>query len=264
LESFQVESCSKVKNTIQMVDRDKGTMTDKKPVKETSRRSKGKIVVSKDGPFLVSGDVPLTVQRIVLKDGEPYAWAEDLLFDTPESYTLCRCGASRNKPACDGSHTSIEWNSEEKASREPFIERAEATEGPDLALSDAEDLCSYARFCHRGEGIWDLTEESDDMEKRKMAIEIASNCPSGRLVVWDTKLVKEIEPKFEPSIAITDDELAGTTGPIWVRGGIPVISSDGYHYEVRNRMTLCRCGRSMSMPFCDGSHLDEANEREER
>jgi CDGSH-type Zn-finger protein len=239
-------------------------MNGKKEVKKTTKRGKGKIVVSKDGPYLVSGNVPLSVQRIVLKDGVPYAWEEDLLFDTPESFTLCRCGASGNKPACDGSHAKIEWNSEENATREPYMDRAEATEGPGLALSDVEDLCSYARFCHRDEGIWDLTEGSDDKEKRRVAIEIAGNCPSGRLVVWDTKLVKQIEPKFEPSIAVTDDELAGTTGPLWVRGGIPVTSSDGYQYEVRNRMTLCRCGRSESMPFCDGSHLEEANEREER
>ncbi len=239
-------------------------MSVKKEVKKAAKKDKAKIVVSKGGPLLVSGNVPLSVQRIVLKGGEPYAWEEDLVFDTPESYTLCRCGASQNKPACDGSHTKIRWDPEERASREPFIDRAEATEGPDLALSDVDDLCSYARFCHRGEGIWDLTEGSDDQEKRKMAIEIAGNCPSGRLVVWDTKLVKQIEPRFKPSIAVTDDELVGTTGPLWVRGGIPIISSDGYQYEVRNRVTLCRCGRSESKPFCDGSHLEEANEREER
>jgi CDGSH-type Zn-finger protein len=39
-----------------------------------------------------------------------------------------------------------------------------------------------------------------------------------------------------------------------VKGGIPVESSDGTMYDVRNRVTLCRCGRSMNKPFCDGGH----------
>ena len=44
------------------------------------------------------------------------------------------------------------------------------------------------------------------------------------------------------------------SGPLWVRGGVPVVSADGYEYEVRNRVTLCRCGSSENKPFCDGSH----------
>ena len=31
-------------------------------------------------------------------------------------------------------------------------------------------------------------------------------------------------------------------------------SADGKTYEIRNRMTLCRCGRSDNKPFCNGSH----------
>jgi CDGSH-type Zn-finger protein len=41
-----------------------------------------------------------------------------------------------------------------------------------------------------------------------------------------------------------------------VRGGIAITSADGYTYEVRNRVTLCRCGHSKNKPFCDGTHSD--------
>ena len=33
-----------------------------------------------------------------------------------------------------------------------------------------------------------------------------------------------------------------------------VVAKDGHRYEVRNRVTLCRCGASKNKPFCDGSH----------
>jgi CDGSH-type Zn-finger protein len=49
--------------------------------------------------------------------------------------------------------------------------------------------------------------------------------------------------------------LLGLSGPLWVRGGIPVESGhDGRVYESRSRVTLCRCGRSQNKPFCDGTH----------
>jgi CDGSH-type Zn-finger protein len=47
---------------------------------------------------------------------------------------------------------------------------------------------------------------------------------------------------------------AGVVGPIMVRGGITIEGADGTVYEKRNRVTLCRCGKSKNKPFCDGSH----------
>ncbi|WP_298253461.1 CDGSH iron-sulfur domain-containing protein [Bradyrhizobium sp.] len=56
------------------------------------------------------------------------------------------------------------------------------------------------------------------------------------------------------SIGLVEDPLDGCSGPLWLRGGIAVISADGFEYEVRNRVTLCRCGASKNKPFCDGTH----------
>ncbi|MDD1683614.1 MAG: CDGSH iron-sulfur domain-containing protein [Methanoregula sp.] len=33
------------------------------------------------------------------------------------------------------------------------------------------------------------------------------------------------------------------------------MSADGKPYPVRNRLSLCRCGKSGNTPFCDGSHV---------
>ena len=120
----------------------------------------------------------------------------------------------------------------EHASREPYIRQAKEYAGPDLVLTDAEILCSVAKFCERAGGIWKLILESANSEAREIAIQEAAACPSGRLVVWDKQTRTPIEPRFEPSIGLVEYPQEGLSGPVWVRGGIPVISDDGWVHEI--------------------------------
>jgi CDGSH-type Zn-finger protein len=217
--------------------------------------SKYKIKVTENGPYLVSGGVPLSEQTMWIdEEGQCHGWKETKKYPLQENYALCRCGCSANKPFCDGSHTKADFNGKETASHRPYLEQAEEIDGPGLKLTDVQNLCSSARFCHRGGGTWTLAKQSGDPEARQMVIEEAADCPSGRLVVWD-KNGKAIEPDFEPSIGLVRDVQAGKMGPLWVRGGIPIEGEDGKTYEIRNRVTLCRCGKSLNKPFCDGRHL---------
>jgi len=88
-----------------------------------------------------------------------------------------------------------------------------------------------------------------------LVLEEAALCPSGRYSACDPITDQPYEPEFEPSIALVEDPSLGVSGPLWLRGGIPVFSAEYEPYEVRNRVTLCRCGRSANKPFCDGSHI---------
>ena len=54
------------------------------------------IMVAPNGPYVASGRIELT----------DTAWGDGAL---KEQFTLCRCGASKNKPFCDGSHWAIEF-----------------------------------------------------------------------------------------------------------------------------------------------------------
>lgn len=60
---------------------------------------KPSIIVTKDGPYAVVGGVQLLEQT----------WAQGA---STEHYTLCRCGASKNKPFCDGTHWSVGFKDE--------------------------------------------------------------------------------------------------------------------------------------------------------
>jgi CDGSH-type Zn-finger protein len=53
------------------------------------------ITTTANGPYLVSGPI-----QLIDADGS----AQELTKDT---IALCRCGASSNKPFCDGTHTKI-------------------------------------------------------------------------------------------------------------------------------------------------------------
>jgi len=219
-------------------------------------KDKQKISIAKDGPYLVSGNIPLAKEIAVAREsGELETWEKGEKYPAQESYALCRCGKSRNKPFCDGSHITSKFKGTETANRKEYLQQADKISGPRLDLTDMQGLCSLARFCHLAEGTWESVENSDDPECKKIAIQTACNCPSGRLVVWDKETGKPIEQEFEPSIAIIEDPEANVSWPLWVKWGIGIHAADGTTYEKRNRVTLCRCGKSRNKPFCDGSHM---------
>jgi CDGSH-type Zn-finger protein len=55
------------------------------------------ITPSVDGPYLVAGPVRLTAP-----DGRA--------IPHPDPMSLCRCGQSSNKPFCDGSHLTVDFD----------------------------------------------------------------------------------------------------------------------------------------------------------
>lgn len=214
-----------------------------------------KISVSTNGPYLVSGGVPLARQVIVTDAAkESVEWRAGERLEARDTYALCRCGASATKPFCDGSHKRIGFDGTETADRRPYRQQAKSISGPVLVLTDVRKLCAFGRFCDAQGGVWRQVEHSDESGARALVVHESGLCPSGRLVARERTTDAAIEPAFEPSIGLVDDPLQGVAGPLWLRGGIPVIAGDGFAYEVRNRVTLCRCGASQNKPFCDGTH----------
>ena len=211
------------------------------------------IKIVKNGPYLVSGNVPLT-EKIILSHGRAYKYKEGRSLPQSETYSLCRCGKSTNAPFCDNTHERIGFIGTETASNSKYNDRADLIEGPGVNLLD-DDRCAFARFCHREKGsAWELTENSYNEDLTSEAIKAASACPSGRLVALD-KNGQKIEPIYEPAIEIIQDPERGASGGIFVKGNIPLESCEGFMYEKQNRYALCRCGRSSNKPFCDATHI---------
>lgn len=69
-------------------------------VEQRKQRRQPMVTVTKDGPYAITGGIELVDQP----QGEGAS---------SEHYTLCRCGASRNKPFCDGSHWSSGFKDDE-------------------------------------------------------------------------------------------------------------------------------------------------------
>jgi CDGSH-type Zn-finger protein len=214
-----------------------------------------RITVSKNGPYLVTGNIPVAEQHIEINAaGESIEWKEGRRFPHEAAFKLCRCGNSKNRPFCDGSHKTVKFDGTETANRAPYDDQATVQKGPALSLKDAESLCAFARFCDPAGQVWGLVERTEEKGARIQFLHEAGHCPGGRLVAVDNASGADMEPRLETSIGLVVDTRAKVNGPIWVRGGIPVIAADGYAYEVRNRIALCRCGRSSNKPYCDGSH----------
>lgn len=217
------------------------------------------IKVSLNGPYVVTGGVPISRQMIeVDEDGNGREWRETHAYDAPSEYLLCRCGNSKNKPFCDDSHLRVGFDaSEAPRARTSYSDLAREFDGPERLLTDARPLCVHARFCNPFGTAWKLVEATDQEPVRRLFDQVIGNCPSGRLISWSRSTAEAFEPEFEPSIVVVEAPALGVSGPLWVRGGIAIESAaDGHVYERRNRLTLCRCGQSRNKPFCDGAHAE--------
>jgi len=69
------------------------------------------IQVIKNGPYIVKGEVEITDA-----DGNRYP--------VEKRMALCRCGASTEKPFCDGTHSKIGFQAAEKAVPESAEEKS--------------------------------------------------------------------------------------------------------------------------------------------
>ena len=222
----------------------------------TAAASEYKVVVTETGPYHIYGSPPLATQHIIENEvGESWNFEEGRHFSTEQEPTsLCRCGASKQKPYCDGSHTHHKWSPKLTARPEALLDNIDITSGDELTLTDNSQYCAFARFCDAGGGVWAATETSFDERSRRLAIRQASLCPSGRLAIWGNGSDLPYERHYEPSLGLIEDDAMAASGGLWVRGGIRIVKEDGTSNEVRNRSILCRCGESANKPYCDGTH----------
>ena len=214
------------------------------------------ISIRPGGPYEVDADIPRNQATSEPDErGAGKAWGKGKDYPAQaEPYHLCRCGHSKNKPFCDGSHNHEHFHDKEVAENIPYDEAAKRYTGDTVDLLDDEEYCAVARFCDRGESVWTYAVASSAPGYEEEAIYQACNCPSGRLTI-QKKNGEKIEPELPQEISAIQDPAEDHRGPLWVKGGIKVVGQEGKEYEVRNRMTLCRCGQSNNMPFCDASHL---------
>ena len=194
------------------------------------------VELQKDGPLKVSGLTAFYNSR-----GEAIT-ARKTVF-------LCRCGDSRNRPFCDGTHVQTGFTGARSDDRVP--DKLERYEGREVTVLDNRGICSHAGYCTAGlPAVWRSAAEpwiDPDGADKAAIVEIVRKCPSGALAyLEDGQLRTDFHEAAE--IQVSRD------GPYCVRGGVELKDCEFGEGASREHYVLCRCGASRNKPFCDGSH----------
>jgi CDGSH-type Zn-finger protein len=218
-----------------------------------------KILVKKNGPYIVRGDIPLVRKaQVVSEYGEPLTWKKGEVIETGKTYLLCRCGQSSKKPFCDGTHARIGFDGTESADTRVTAERQVVyAGGTQIVVKSDSSLCMESGFCgNRVTNIQQMVPDTHDTGVRSQVIAMIERCPSGSLTYAIEAGEADIEPDLPQQVAVTTEITSDgpIAGPLWVTGYIPIERADGQSLETRNRVTLCCCGFSKDKPLCDGTH----------
>ncbi len=170
--------------------------------------------------------------------------------------SLCRCGESKYKPLCDGSHASAGFEGSREDSDKP---EPEYYEGQKITIVFDRYLCMGAGFCGELESVFGTHETPTylpDAAPVEEIIETIRKCPSGAL----SYIVDGVHHKnyFEG----TEQIVAEKNGPLNIQGTITLIDDQDSDklLPMADHFSLCRCGGSKKKPICDGSHSDNGFE----
>ena len=195
-----------------------------------------------NGPYsFVNDTVPTPVPNLRRDTGEPCS--------TTVGVSLCRCGGSKNKPFCDGTHGKIGFKDAKLA--DPAKNRREAYVGKTITIFDNRAICAHAGYCT--DGLKEVFREDaepwidPDGAAVERIIATIERCPSGALsYAIDGREAKPVNRP--PAVVVTRN------GPYEVSGGVELGNVEFGDGASREHYTLCRCGASKNKPFCDGSH----------
>lgn len=131
------------------------------------------------------------------------------------------------------------------------------------------DKCVHATICYvrlrkvfdPGRRPWIRLDKGTTEE----IINIVDQCPTDALTYTrikdpDINPKKETEEKEKEIVTKTAEEPPATSiqiirnGPALVSGNFTLTDIYGLKIEKANNIALCRCGKSSSLPFCDGTH----------
>jgi len=203
-----------------------------------------KIACLPNGPYYLLNDMRAApVPNLRRASGEACA--------TVRGVALCRCGGSKNKPFCDGTHGKNGFSDRNLA--DPANNRRERYAGRRITILDNRALCSHAGYCSDSLKSVFLYGQEPWIDPDGAAVEeiVATirKCPSGALG-YAIDGVEAPAPARAPMVTVTDN------GPYAVTGGIELLEVSFGDGASREHYTLCRCGASKNKPFCDGSHWE--------
>lgn len=201
-----------------------------------------KIACLPNGPYYLLNDpAPSAVPNLYRASGKA--------CETVRGVALCRCGGSKNKPFCDGTHGTNGFRSAKTAASAD--NRRVAYTGKHVTIFDNRALCAHAGVCtDRLAGVFRQHSEPWIDADGAAAAEIVATierCPSGALSYAVNGIERSEQPRA-PRVVVTDN------GPYAVQGGIELVGEAFGEGASREHYTLCRCGASANKPFCDGSH----------
>jgi len=163
---------------------------------------------------------------------------------------LCRCGASMNKPYCDGKHKADGYTDENRCDRDSLLD----AEAPGITVHFNRAICSGAGECVRGlpavfvSGAKDWIRPAE--ASKDEVIDTVRKCPSGALT-YTIEGKTEVREDAAVSVRIVKD------GPYDITGPVDFEAAKWSENASRTRFSLCRCGKSDNAPFCDYPHGEQ-------